>query len=108
MSGALGANVEGIELAETLEALRASLASAVSAAAGESIEFPVAQVQLEFQVGVTKTRDGKVGVRFWVLELGAGGAHAAESLQKVTITLDPPVDREGRPIRVTRPAEYKP
>jgi Trypsin-co-occurring domain 2 len=100
--------MERIDLVETLDALRAELATAVDRAAGQPIEFPVNQIELEFQVGVTRAAEGKGGVRFWVVELGGAGSYAAESVQKVTIRLDQPVDSEGRPIRVTRGMGYKP
>jgi NTP-dependent ternary system trypsin peptidase co-occuring protein len=66
-----GGAVEQLELAETVEALRAELARAAAAGAGAGFQFPVAGVQLEFHVGVTKTGEGKAGVKFWVVELGA-------------------------------------
>ena len=50
-------------LAETMEALRAELVQAAAAGAAAGFQFPVAGVQLEFHVGVTKTGEGKAGVR---------------------------------------------
>jgi hypothetical protein len=104
----MGSSVEGIDLQETLDALRAELGSAVERAARKGVVFPVRQVELEFHVGVTKTGDGKAGIRFWVVELGAGRSHATESIQRVKLTLDPPVDSEGNPVAVAREADYKP
>ena len=46
-----------LELAETVEALRAELARAAAAGADAGFQFPVAGVQLEFHVAVTKTGD---------------------------------------------------
>ena len=56
--------VEQLELAETVEALRAELARAAAAGAGAGFQFPVAGVQLEFHVAVTKTGEGRAGVKF--------------------------------------------
>ena len=97
-----------IELGDTIAALRDELASAVERAKDSDIQFPVGPIQLEFQVGVKKTGEGKAGVKFWVVELGAAGSYSAESIQKVTITLQPPVDRAGQPIKVADTAAQHP
>jgi hypothetical protein len=55
-------------LAETIEALRGELAQAAAAGGAAGFQFPVAGVQLEFHVGVTKTGEGKAGVKFYVVE----------------------------------------
>jgi Trypsin-co-occurring domain 2 len=100
--------MEQIGLKETIEALRAELSAAVESGSDAEIQFPVGEVQLEVNVGVTRTADAKGGVRFWVLELGGGGSRATESLQKISVTLEPPVDRTGAPVKVTRRLDRKP
>ena len=85
--------MEQLELAETVEALRAELARAAAAGAGAGFQFPVAGVQLEFHVAVTKTGEGRAGVKFWVVELGGSGSYAREEIQTVTVTLGAPVDQ---------------
>src|SRR5438046_10416790 len=97
-----------IGLVETIDALRSELAEAVKKAKGQEIQFPIGSIQLEFQVGVTWDTEAKGGVRFWVLELGASGSYANESVQKVTINLEAPVDDEGRPVKVTRRLQQMP
>ena len=69
--------MEQLELAETVEALRAELARAAAAGAGAGFQFPVTGGQLEFHVGVTKTGEGKVGVKFYVVELGGSASPVA-------------------------------
>ena len=100
--------MEKIGLVETIDALRSELAAAVEKAQGQEIQFPVGSVQLEFQVGVTWDTEAKAGVKFWVLELGASGSYANESVQKVTLNLEAPVDAEGRAVKVTRRSQEKP
>lgn len=99
---------ERIGLTDTIAALRSELAAAIAAAADEDVQFPVGHVELEFHVGVTKTADTRAGVKFWVVELGGGGQYAAESIQNVKVTLEPPVDRQGNPVKVTRDLDEKP
>ena len=99
---------ERIGLVETIEALRSELREAVASARGQDVQFPVGSVDLEFQVGVTREAHGGGKLRFWVLELGAEGGYDRESLQKLTIHLEAPVDAEGEPIKVNRRSGYRP
>ena len=92
--------MEHIGLKETIAALRAELSDAMTAGANEPIQFPVGSVQLEFHVGVTKDATAKAGVKFWVVELGAEGSYTQESIQKVVVNLEPPIDREGQQVRI--------
>lgn len=100
--------MERIGLTETIEALRAELSNAMTAGTNQAIQFPVGSLQLEFHVGVTKDVNAKAGVNFWVVELGAEGSYTHESIQKVVVTLEPPIDREGRPVRIRRDYNKKP
>jgi Trypsin-co-occurring domain 2 len=97
-----------LELAETVEALRAELARAAAAGAGANFQFPVAGVQLEFHVGVTKTGKGAAGVKFWVVDLGGSVSYAREEIQTVTVTLGAPVDQNGDPVKIYRGSAQKP
>ncbi|SRR5258708_5297489 len=100
--------MEKIGLAEVIDALRSELAVAVKKAQGQEIQFPIGSVQPEFQVGVTWDAEARAGVKFWVLELGASGNYANETVQKVTLSLEAPVDAEGRAVKVTRRLQQKP
>lgn len=100
--------MEQLELAETVEALRAELAKAAAAGAGTGFQFPVAGVQLEFHVAVTKTGEGRAGVKFWVIELDGSRSYANEQIQTVTVTLGAPVDRNGEPVKIYRSSSEKP
>ena len=97
-----------IGLTETMDALRAELGEAIKNAAGQAVQFPVGAVEPEFHVGVTRGGEGKAGIRFWVVELGAGGTYNSESIQRVTIKLDPPVDADGNRVLVARGSDDKP
>jgi hypothetical protein len=103
-----GRAVERLGLTETVEALRAELALAAADGAEAGFQFPVTGVQLEFHVGVTRTGEGKAGVRFWVVELGGAGSYAREEVQTVTVTLGAPVDQNGDPVKIYRGSARKP
>ena len=94
--------MEKIGLVETIDALRSELAAAAEKAQGQEIQFPIGSVQLEFQVGVTWDAEAKGGVKFWVLELGVSGSYANESVQKVTLNLEAPVNELGESVIVGR------
>jgi hypothetical protein len=106
---AMAEQPDGIGLAEALEALRAELASAQAEAAGKDVQFPVETLTVELKVGVTKTKDGKVGFRVPMVgaELGGSVGYDRETVQTVTLVLGAPVDREGRPRKVARSSEQR-
>ena len=100
----------GVGLDEALEGLRAQMASAHAKAAGTDLQFPVESLTVEFKVAVTRSSEGKAGFRVPVVgaELGGSGSRASESVQTVTLVLGPPVDREGKAIKVaSRTSERK-
>lgn len=100
--------MERLGLAETVEALRVELARAATEGAGADFQFPVEGVQLEFHVAVTRTGEGKAGVKFWVVEAGGSASYAREEIQTVTVTLGAPVDRDGHRYKVHRGSDDKP
>ncbi len=95
-------------LAATIAALREELIEAMRAAQDADLRFEVGQVQVEFNVGVTREAGGQGKAKFWVLELGGEGTYRKEEIQRVTLTLEAPVNRAGRPVRVTRRRTEKP
>jgi hypothetical protein len=97
-----------IPLSDTIDALRTELSAAIAKGADADVQFPVGAIQLEFNVSVTKSADVKGGVRFWVVDAGTGGSIASSAVQKVTIALEAPVDRAGRPVKVTGSLGYQP
>jgi hypothetical protein len=100
--------MDKIGLIETIEVLRGELRAAVAKGVGQEIQFPVGSVTLEFQVGITREGSGDAALKVWVLELGAAGSYARESIQKLTLTLDAPVDQQGQPLKVHRQSRDKP
>lgn len=96
------ANVPSIGLSKAIEGLRQELVAAMTAGAGEPIQFPIAKMTVELQTVATKGADGKAGFRVPVvdLELGGGANWQRENTQTVTIEFGSPVDREGRPVKV--------
>ena len=96
-----------IGLSDVVRALRVELESAMSEGEDQRVQFEAKSIAMEFQVGVTKTAEAKGGVRFWVLELGGGGSHASESIQKVALSLEP-ILATGEPVKIAKGAEESP
>ncbi|MDG4784964.1 hypothetical protein O7626_03280 [Micromonospora sp. WMMD1102] len=86
-----------IALADAVALVRQELLQAMATTDASGIQFPVGQITLNFQVGLTMSGTGSTGLKLWVFELGAEGSYAREAIQQVTIVLDPPVigDHEG-------------
>jgi Trypsin-co-occurring domain 2 len=97
-----------IGLADAVDGLRAELSEAMARARDQEIQFPVGEVHVEFQIGVTREGEGKAGLKVWVVELGAGGSYSRESVPKVTVSLEPPVTADGQRVKVHRDLDQKP
>lgn len=78
-----------MDLTQVVRALRTQLNDAVKEGDDQEIRFEATAIELELNIGVKKSVEGKGGVRFWVLELGGGSSYSSESVQKVKLTLQP-------------------
>lgn len=94
-------------LAETVRALRSELEDAVAQADGAGIQFVVGSVQMEFNVAVRREAAGSGKARFWVLEAGAEAHYARETIQKVSLTLQPMASGD-QPVRIERSSAERP
>ncbi|CCI17914.1 hypothetical protein MICAF_3330012 [Microcystis aeruginosa PCC 9807] len=64
--------INNVGLRETLEALRVELSKSILASEGEQIRFEVGEIELEVQFVVEQSKEGKGGLKFWVVEMGGG------------------------------------
>lgn len=96
--------MEQIGLKEAISALCQELIESIISSQGERLRFEVGEVMMEFHVEVERSIDVKGGIRFWVVELGAGGANKDKAIHKVTIPLKP-VRQDGRPVLTGDPGE---
>jgi Trypsin-co-occurring domain 2 len=63
-------DIPKIGLKKTLEALRIELSEAILVSEGKEIRFEMGEIELEMQIVVAKSKDGKGGVKFWGVEMG--------------------------------------
>jgi hypothetical protein len=102
-----GSKAAGIGLSEAIQGLRAELVAAMTAGAGQPIQFPVARMTVELQIVAMRGVDGKAGFKVPIIdvELGGGANWQRENTQTVTIEFGSPVDHEGRPVKVASPSD---
>lgn len=78
----------GVPLADFVGALREQL-KAARADADADLPIEVGPVTVEFTVLTRKEGVGRAGVKFWVVDAGVTGKLANESVQKITLQLQP-------------------
>lgn len=100
--------MEKIGLVETIDALRTELAEAVAKGNNAEFQFPVAGIQLEFNVTITRDATVDGGIKLWVVSLGGGASAGNATTHKVVVNLEPPVDQAGRSIQIHLRSAEKP
>jgi NTP-dependent ternary system trypsin peptidase co-occuring protein len=83
-------------LAETIAALRLQLANAQAAGKGGSLQFRLGEIEVEFQVAITKDASADGGVRFGVISFGAKGGLAQASTHRIALRMQPVELRNGQ------------
>lgn len=78
-----------IPLASAIRALRAELLEAVRAGQGEELRFALGPVELELQVQAASERGGEVGIKFWLVSIGAKGGRSSEATHTLRLSLTP-------------------
>ncbi|BBH40439.1 hypothetical protein myaer102_29970 [Microcystis viridis NIES-102] len=86
-----------VGLRETLEALRVELSKSILASEGEQIRFEVGEIELEVQFVVEQSKEGKGGLKFWVVEMGGGVTNKDTITHKIKIPLKP-IWKDGKPV----------
>jgi hypothetical protein len=94
-------DTDKIALTDAVSSLRAELEHAITEAQDARLKFEAIDVTMQFQVGITQSKDGRGGLKFWVLELGGGLARSDAETQTVTLKLKP-VLADGRPVQIAR------
>ncbi|WP_369254649.1 trypco2 family protein [Geodermatophilus amargosae] len=76
-------------LAETIAALRSELAAALVEGQGHPLQFRLGDVEIEFQLAVTRDASADGGVRFGVISFGAKGGLSNEATHRISLTMQP-------------------
>ncbi|MGK7886309.1 MAG: trypco2 family protein [Crocosphaera sp.] len=90
-------DINKIGLKETLEALRVELSESILVAEGKQIRFEVGEIDLEFQIVVEKSQEGKGQAKFWVVEMGGGITDTNAMVHKMKISFKP-IWKNGEPV----------
>lgn len=101
MSEDLGQELErNIPLSEMIESLRQELKVAMAKSHGDSVRFAVSEVELELELQVTRDRDVKGGVKFWIASASAGGKSSKVDTHRFKLKLTPR-GADGGPLDVS-------
>ncbi|MFE2475005.1 trypco2 family protein [Streptomyces sp. NPDC059389] len=76
-------------MADMITQLRRELSRAMSDGEESDLKFKAERVELELTVGVERTTEPGVKVRFWVFDAGASAKRSSTVTQKLTLTLQP-------------------
>lgn len=77
----------GLGIAAAIAHLRDELETAMGEGQGKALRFSAEEITLELSVGFTVGKDGKVGIKVWVAEVGGGVKRDDTGSHKVTLKL---------------------
>src|SRR5262245_2769040 len=98
-----------VPLAAAVAALRDELTRAWWDGRDRSVRFKPSPVELTLQVAVTSAGTGKVGVRWWLIELGGEVSRESVVTQTVKVSLEPVMfDEAGQPLEFLIDAADRP
>ncbi|WP_327117039.1 hypothetical protein OG206_17410 [Streptomyces sp. NBC_01341] len=80
---------DAVELADMIAQLRDELSRAMADGEGSGLRFKAERVELELTVGVERSREPGVKVRFWVFDASAAAKRTSAVTQRLTLTLQP-------------------
>lgn len=86
-----------VGLAAAIRGLRKELQEAHGEGADQDLQFRVGQVDLEFQVQISREASGEAGVKFYVVSLGGKASTLNHDTHTVRLTLMPQVSVGDEP-----------
>lgn len=89
--------INKVGLRETLEALRVELSESILVSEDKQIRFEVGEIELEVQFVVEQSKEGKGGLKFWVVEMGGGVTNKDTITHRIKIPLKP-IGKDGKPV----------
>lgn len=78
-----------VELADMISQLRQELSRAMASGEHSDLRFQAERIELELTVGVERSSEPGVKVRFWVFDAGTAAKRATTATQRLTLTLQP-------------------
>jgi hypothetical protein len=85
------ADGDEIGLGEAISRVRQELLDARDAGESEDLRFRLGEVRMEFAVELAREGGGEVGVKLWVVNVGAKGTISSSNRHTVTVTMTPQV-----------------
>ncbi|MER8083695.1 trypco2 family protein [Streptomyces sp. NPDC058316] len=78
-----------LDLADALDLLRSQVAESQRRARRSEVRFGVEQITVDFELELTRTREGGGGLRFGIADARARQESGRRSVQRVSLTLKP-------------------
>ncbi|GJH16153.1 hypothetical protein CBA19CS22_06445 [Caballeronia novacaledonica] len=97
-----------VALADAIEDLRAELMNALARGKNSDLRFRLKPIELEMTIGITKTGEGKGGVKFWVVELGASGSYENAATHRLKLVLEPVMGPDNAEAMISDSTEQNP
>jgi hypothetical protein len=91
----------GIGLAEMIIGLRAELLRAQKDPGTAELPLVTGPVELSLTVALSRKKDAKTGIRFWVVDAGGGLERSTVTTQSLKIVLNPIDPVTGDPAKVS-------
>lgn len=85
-----------VPIASLISYLRSELIKAGEGAVESSVKFETLEIELELQVGVSKTVESEAGIELYVFSLGAEGGFQKEQIQTIKLKLKPTDAKGGK------------
>jgi hypothetical protein len=82
-------DVLGVGLSEAIAVVRAELELAVVEGEGSELAFRAGPIEMEFQVGFSRTGTIGAGVRAWVVSAGAKGEASSSGTHRLKLSFTP-------------------
>lgn len=78
-----------VPIADLISYLRTELIRAGEAGKDMPVRFETMEIELELQVGVSKSLEGNAGIELYVFSLGADGGYEKEQIQTIRLKMKP-------------------
>jgi hypothetical protein len=85
-----------VRLADAVRGIRSELDTAMSAGAGQEVQFEVGPIELEFVIDVLQEAKGGIGVGVWVLSVSGKGSASRQSTNRIKVVLNPKTSGGGQ------------
>lgn len=102
--------IDSLNLAEVICQLREEIQRAIDEGREKHLRFGIESAEVELKLGVVRSGQGKLGLKFWVLDTEARSQASREVVHTVKLRLRPHQMGDGRPgeVQVSEGLDQRP